>query len=120
MKARLPQGMGKGPSNMASLAKQAQKLQEDMANLQADLDEREYSAEAGGGLVSVTVTGKHEVKSISIKPEALEECEGDPEMLEDFLMIALNEAISTAVSTSENEMNAITSGLNIPGLPGMF
>ena len=118
MKVRIPNQNG-GMSQQQML-KKVQQMQEDMANLQADLDEREYSAEAGGGLVSVTVTGKHEVKSISIKPEALEECEGDPEMLEDFLMIALNEAISTAVSTSENEMNAITSGLNIPGLPGMF
>ena len=118
MKVRIPNQ--NGGMNQQQMLRKVQQMQEDMANLQADLDEREYSAEAGGGLVSVTVTGKHEVKSISIKPEALEECEGDPEMLEDFLMIALNEAISTAVSTSENEMNAITSGLNIPGLPGMF
>ena len=118
MKVRIPNQ--NGGMNQQQMLRKVQQMQEDMANLQADLDEREYSAEAGGGLVSVTVTGKHEVKSISIKHEALEECEGDPEMLEDFLMIALNEAISTAVSTSENEMNAITSGLNIPGLPGMF
>ena len=118
MKVRIPNQ--NGGMNQQQMLRKVQQMQEDMANLQADLDEREYSAEAGGGLVSVTVTGKHEVKSISIKSEALEECEGDPEMLEDFLMIALNEAISTAVSTSENEMNAITSGLNIPGLPGMF
>ena len=118
MKVRIPNQ--NGGMNQQQMLRKVQQMQEDMANLQADLDEREYSAEAGGGLVSVTVTGKHEVKSINIKPEALEECEGDPEMLEDFLMIALNEAISTAVSTSENEMNAITSGLNIPGLPGMF
>lgn len=118
MKVRIPNQ--NGGMNQQQMLRKVQQMQEDMANLQADLDEREYSAETGGGLVSVTVTGKHEVKSISIKPEALEECEGDPEMLEDFLMIALNEAISTAVSTSENEMNAITSGLNIPGLPGMF
>lgn len=118
MKVRIPNQ--NGGMNQQQMLRKVQQMQEDMANLQADLDEREYSAEAGGGLVSVTVTGKHEIKSINIKPEALEECEGDPEMLEDFLMIALNEAISTAVSTSENEMNAITSGLNIPGLPGMF
>ena len=118
MKVRIPNQNG-GMSQQQML-KKVQQMQEDMANLQAELDEREYTAEAGGGLVSVTVTGKHEVKSITIKPEALEECEGDPEMLEDFLLIALNDAISTAATTSENEMNAITSGLNIPGLPGMF
>lgn len=118
MKVRIPnQNSG---MNQQQMLKKVQQMQEDMANLQADLDEREYTAAAGGGMVSVTVTGKHEVKAINIKPEALEECEGDPEMLEDFLIIALNEAISTAIKTSENEMGAITSGLNIPGMPGMF
>ena len=114
MKVRIPNQNG-GMSQQQML-KKVQQMQEDMANLQADLDEREYSAEAGGGMVSVTVTGKHEVKAINIKPEALEECEGDPEMLEDFLIIALNDAISKAVKNSEEEMGAITSGLNIPGL----
>lgn len=118
MKVRIPNQNG-GMSQQQML-KKVQQMQEDMANLQADLDEREYTAEAGGGMVSVTVTGKHEVKSVNIKPEALEECEGDPEMLEDFLIIALNDAISKAVRTSEEEMGAITSGLNIPGMPGMF
>lgn len=118
MKVRIPNQNG-GMSQQQML-KKVQQMQEDMANLQADLDEREYSAEAGDGMVSVTVTGKHEVKSVNIKPEALEECEGDPEMIEDFLIIALNEAISKAVKTSEEEMGAITSGLNIPGMPGMF
>ncbi len=114
MKVRIPNQNG-GMSQQQML-KKVQQMQEDMANLQADLDEREYSAEAGGGMVSVTVTGKHEVKAINIKPEALEECEGDPEMLEDFLIIALNDAISKAVKNSEEEMGAITSGLNIPGM----
>ncbi len=118
MKVRIPNANG-GMSQQQML-KKVQQMQEDMANLQADLDEREYTAEAGGGMVSVTVTGKHEIKAINIKPEALEECEGDPEMLEDFLTIALNEAISTAVKTSEEEMGAITSGLSLPGMPGMF
>ena len=118
MKVRIPNQ--NGGMNQQQMLRKVQQMQEDMATLQAELDEREYTAQAGGGLVSVTVTGKHEIKAVNIKPEALEECEGDPEMLEDFLMIALNEAISTAVSTSENEMGAITSGLNIPGLPGMF
>ncbi len=118
MKVRIPNQNG-GMSQQQML-KKVQQMQEDMAKLQAELDEREYSAEAGGGLVSVTVTGKHEVKAVSIKPEALQECEGDPEMLEDFLIIALNDAINKAVKTSEEEMGKVTSGLNIPGLPGMF
>ncbi|MEE0927610.1 MAG: YbaB/EbfC family nucleoid-associated protein [Acutalibacteraceae bacterium] len=118
MKVRIPNA--NGGMNQQQMLKKVQQMQEDMAVLQADLDQREYTATAGGDMVSVTVTGKHEVKSIKIKPEALEECDGDPEMLEDFLIIALNEAIGTATSTSEKEMGALTSGLNIPGLPGMF
>ena len=118
MKVRIPNQ--NGGMNQQQMLKKVQQMQEDMANLQADLDEREYTASAGGDMVTVTVNGKHEVKSINIKPEALEECEGDPEMLEDFLTIALNEAIQTATATGEKEMNAITSGLNIPGMPGMF
>ena len=118
MKVRIPNANG-GMSQQQML-KKVQQMQEDMATLQEDLDAREYTASAGGDMVTVTVTGKHEVKSVQIKPEALEECEGDPEMLEDFLILALNEAISTANATGEKEMNALTSGLNIPGLPGMF
>lgn len=118
MKVRIPNANG-GMSQQQML-KKVQQMQEDMATLQEDLDNREYTATAGGGMVSVTVTGKHEVRSITIKPEALAECDGDPEMLEDFLTIAVNEAINTAANTSQKEMDALTSGLNIPGLPGMF
>ncbi len=118
MKVRIPNN--NGGMNQQQMLKKVQQMQEDMATLQADLDEREYTASAGGDMVSVTVTGKHEVVSVKIKPEALEECEGDPEMLEDFITIAFNEAISNAVKTSEDEMGAITSGLNIPGMNGLF
>ena len=58
MKVKLPQGLGGGPSNMQSMLKQAQKMQEDMANLQAELEEREYDISAGGGAVSLKINGK--------------------------------------------------------------
>ena len=118
MKVRIPNN--NGGMNQQQMLKKIQEMQENMATLQADLDAREYTGTAGGGMVSVTVNGKHEVLSVKIKPEALEECEGDPEMLEDFVTLAVNEAIGTAVKTSENEMGEITSGLNIPGIPGLF
>jgi len=114
MKVRIP---NQGPSRNDML-KQVQKMQEDMANLQADLDEREYTATAGGGMLSVTVNGKHEITELKINPEAIDPEE--PEMLEDLITVAVNEAISTAAKTSEEEMGAITGGLNIPGMPGMF
>ncbi len=114
MKVRIP---NQGPSRNDML-KQVQQMQEDMANLQADLDERNFTATAGGGMVSVTVNGKHQVQELKINPEVIDP--EDPEMLEDFITIAVNEAIANATKTSEEEMSAITGGLNIPGMPGMF
>ena len=114
MKVRIP---NQGPSRGDMLI-QVQKMQEDMANLQADLDEREFSATSGGGMISVTVNGKHELKELKISPDAIDPDE--PEMLEDLITVAINEAIANATKTSEEEMGAITGGLNIPGMPGLF
>ena len=114
MKARLPKGVGGGPGNMQSMIKQAQKMQEQMTQLQTELDEREYTAAAGGGSVSCTVSGKREVLRLDIKPEVVDP--EDVEMLSDLSTAAGNEALRKAVETSEAEMNKITGGLNIPGL----
>ena len=114
MKARLPKGVGGGPGNMQSMIKQAQKMQEQMTQLQTELDEREYTAAAGGGAVSWTVSGKREVLRLDIKPEVVDP--EDVEMLSDLITAAVNEALRKAVETSEAEMNKITGGLNIPGL----
>lgn len=114
MKVRIP---NQGPSR-GDMLKQVQKMQEDMANLQADLDEREFTATAGGGMISVTVNGKHEITELKINPDVMDPEE--PEMLEDLITVAINEAIANATKTSEEEMGAITGGLNIPGMPGMF
>ncbi len=111
MKVRLPNN---GGGNMNQMLKQAQKMQEDMQNLQADLEQREYTATSGGGLVEVTVDGKHLIKSIKINPDAVDP--DDSEMLEDLVTVAVNEAISNAIKTSEEEMGAITGGLNLPGM----
>lgn len=112
MKVRIPNSGG--PGNMNQMLKQAQKMQEDMTNLQADLEEREYTATSGGGMIEVTVDGKHLIKSIKIDPEAIDP--DDNEMLEDLITVAVNEAISNAIKTAEEEMGAITGGLNMPGL----
>lgn len=99
---------------MNQMLRQAQKMQEDMAVLQEDLENRKYSATSGGGLIEVTVDGKHKIKSLKIKPEAVDP--DDAEMLEDLITVAVNEAIENAAKTAEQEMGAITGGLNIPGL----
>lgn len=99
---------------MNAMLKQAQKMQEDMAALSADIEEREFSATAGGGIVEVTFNGRHELKKITIDPEAANP--DDVEMLEDYITIAVNEAVKNIAETQEREMGAITGGLNIPGL----
>ena len=112
MKVRIPNSGG--PGNMNQMIKQAQKMQEDMTSLQTDLEAREYTATSGGGSVSVTIDGKHLIKSIKINPDIIDPEE--PEMIEDLVTVAVNEAINNAIKTAEEEMGAITGGLNIPGM----
>ena len=96
-----------GGGNMQQLARQAQKLQE-------ELETREYEASAGGGMVTVKVSGKKELVSIEIKPEAVDP--EDVEMLQDMVLAAVNEGLRVANETTEREMNKITGGLSMPGL----
>jgi hypothetical protein len=115
MKARLPKGMGGGgPQNMQAMLKQAQKMQEQIEQKKAELEQKEYVVSSGGGMVEVTVTGSHEVKAIGINPEVVDP--EDVEMLEDMLVAALNEANRQIDEEAEREMDAATGGLNIPGL----
>ncbi len=118
MKARLPQGVGGGPGNMQSMMKQAQKMQEDMAALQEELELREYTATAGGGMVSATVTGAHRVKTLDIKPEAIDP--DDAEMLCDLVIAAVNGAFEQASADAETSMSRITGGANLGALGGLF
>ena len=103
-----------GGGNMQQLARQAQKLQQQMTKVQEELETREYEASAGGGMVTVKVSGKKELLSIEIKPEAVDP--DDVEMLQDLVLAAVNEALRTANDTTEREMNKLTGGLNMPGL----
>ena len=120
MKSRLPQGRGGGPGSMQSMLKQAQKMQEDMATLQEDLDAREYDIKAGGGAVTVKINGKLEVSNIEIDPDVVDP--DDVETLQDILTAAVNEAIKTVTETNNTEMGKITGSLNMGGLgmPGLF
>lgn len=103
-----------GGGNMQQLARQAQKLQQQMTKVQEELEAREYEASAGGGMVTVKVTGKKELVELQIKPEAVDP--DDVEMLQDMVMAAVNEALRTASDTMEREMGKLTGGLNMPGL----
>lgn len=114
MRANIPKGMGGGPQNMNAMLKQAQKMQEDMAALQEELDAREYDISAGGGVVAVKINGKKEILSIDIKPEIVDP--DDIETLSDILVAAVNEAIKRVDDTNSAEMSKITGNVGLPGL----
>ena len=115
MRANIPKGMGGGPQNMSAMLRQAQKMQEDMATLQDELDAREYDVSAGGGVVGVKINGKKEILSITIEPEIVDP--DDIETLSDILVAAVNEAIKRVEDTNSAEMSKVTGSI---GFPGMF
>ena len=114
MKARLPkQNMG-GAQNMNAMIRQAQKMQDEITTLQEDIENREFSATSGGGAVSVVVTGKKTIKSLTINKEVVDP--EDVEMFQDLVISAINEAVNQVESTTETEMSKITGGVSLPGL----
>ena len=105
-------GMG-GGMNM-NMVKQAQKMQQDMLKMQEEMENKEYEATAGGGVVKAAVNGKHEVLSISIAPEAVDP--DDVEMLQDMIVGAVNEAMRKADTEASQNLSRLTGGLNLGGL----
>jgi len=103
--------MSKG---LAGIMKQAQMIQQKMAKLQEEASHKTAEATAGGGAVTVVVSGKNEIKSLVIKPEAVDP--NDVEMLQDLIMAAVNEALKKVHAELSDEMSKITGGMNIPGL----
>ena len=112
MKARMPAGFGR--PDMNALMRQAQKMQDEITTLQEDIENREFSATSGGGAVSVVVTGKKIIKSLTINKEVVDP--EDVEMLQDLVISAINEAVNQVESTTETEMSKITGGVSLPGL----
>jgi DNA-binding YbaB/EbfC family protein len=117
MRANIPKGMG-GAGNMNAMIRQAQKMQEDMETLQADLDAREYDISAGGGMVKLKINGKREILGIDIDPDIVDP--DDVETLADIITAAVNEGIKRVDETNADEMAKITGGMGGLGLPGMF
>lgn len=113
MKSRVPKNIG-GAQNMNSMIKQAQKMQDEITELQNDIEARDFSATSGGGQVEVVVTGAKNIKALTIKPEVVDP--NDIEMLQDLVISAINEAMATVEKTTEEEMNKITGGVSLPGL----
>ena len=105
-------GMGMGGGINMNMIKQAQKMQENMQKMQAELEAKEYTAQAGDGVVSATVNGKRELLSITIDPEAVDP--DDVEMLQDMIVAAVNEAIRACSTDAASSMEKLTGGLGLP------
>ena len=97
------------PGNMNNLMKQAQRMQRQMGESQKELEEKEFTAAAGGGAVEVTITGKKEVTKVKLSPEVVDP--DDIEMLEDLIVAATNEAIRQVEDSTQEAMAKITGGL---------
>ena len=100
--------------NMNDLLRQAHIIQGKLAKLQQELQERTYEAASGGGMVTAVVSGKQELRKLSIDPKAL--ADGDVDMLQDLIMAAVNEAGRIARETAEREMSALSGGIKLPGM----
>ncbi|MBX2991653.1 MAG: YbaB/EbfC family nucleoid-associated protein [Bacteroidetes bacterium] len=111
----------KGMPNMAGMMKQVQKMQERMAQVQQELEQKTITADSGGGMVKVTANGRQQVVKIQIDKEVVNP--DDVEMLEDLVLAATNKALEDSSRMAQEEMAKVTSGMmpNIPGLnlPGM-
>ena len=97
---------------LGNLMKQAQRMQETMQKAQEELAQMEVTGQAGGGMVSVVMTGRHDVKRVNIDDSLLKE---DKEMLEDLLAAAVNDAVRKVESTTQEKMSGLTSGMGLPG-----
>ena len=103
-----------GGMNQAAMMKQAQKLQQEMIRMQQEQEAKTFSAKSGGGMVTATVNGKHEVVNLEIKPDAVDP--DDVEMLQDMVIAAVNEAMRTADAEAAQNMSRLTGGMNLGGL----
>ena len=103
-----------GGMNQAAMMKQAQKMQQEMLRMQEEMENKTYTAAAGGGMVTAEVSGKHQLVNLTIKEEAVDP--DDVDMLQDMIIAAVNEAMRAAVTDSANNMSRLTGGLNLGGL----
>ena len=103
-----------GGMNQAAMMNQAQKLQKQMMKMQQEQEAATYTAKAGGGMVSATVNGKHELLNLEINPEAVDP--DDVDMLQDMIIAAVNEAMRAADTAASENMSRLTGGMNLGGL----
>lgn len=106
--------MMRGMGNMQGMMKKMQKMQKDMAKAQEELGEKKVEGTAGGGVVTVIMSGHKEVVEVNIKPEAVDP--EDVEMLQDLVLAATNDALKKAEELTESTMGQFTKGMNLPGM----
>ena len=104
-------GMPMGGMNQMQMMKQAQKMQQEMLRMQEEMETKTYEASSGGGMVKAVVNGQHELKALSINPEAVDP--EDVEMLQDMILAAVNEAMRKAAEEQSANMARLTGGLNL-------
>lgn len=115
MRARLPEGYSnKGAQNMNSMVKQAQKMQEDIQAVQEKLEQTEFTETAGGGMVTLTMTGAKELKELKIDPDIVDK--DDIENLQDIIIAGVNAVLKKIEDESTKEMEKVTGGVSFPGL----
>lgn len=115
MRARIPRGTNNANAqNMNSMIRQAQKMQDQITELQDEIEARDFSVTVGGGVVELVMTGKKTIKSLNIKPEVVDP--EDIDTLQDLIISAVNETVSQIEQTTEDEMSKITGGVSLPGL----
>ena len=106
--------MAGGAQNMQSMIRQAQKMQEQITNVQEEIENETFTATTGGGVIEITMNGRKQVQSLTINPEVVDK--DDVETLQDLIISAVNECVKQIEETSESKMGAVTGGVSFPGL----
>ena len=115
MKSRLPQEFqNSGNANMNQMVRKAQKMQEDIERVQAELEVKEFTKQVGGGAMELVMTGDKKLKSVTLKPEVVDP--EDIEMLQDLIISGVNEIIQEIEDYGAAEMEKVTGGVTLPGL----
>lgn len=114
MKSRLPAEYQNSGANMNQMVRKAQKMQEDIARIQDELEAKEFTKQVGGGALELVMTGDKKLKSVTLKPEVVDP--EDIEMLQDLIISGVNEIITEIEDYSNEEMSKVTGGVSMPGL----